>query len=384
MKVGEVLSKGSGRGGRAEEVATKIARVRSLLDAKSYSSALLMSQANVSWITAGLQDPVVRGEDPGLVWVVVTQDACCLISQNVESPRLIAEEGLGELEQVGLRTYDWWRPEDGLEIIRSLADPAHLINDGWGPGGSHAEWIQALRFELTTGEEQRLIALGADCSEVLEGALYEWRPGPSEREVSGAIAAGLEGRGVFPSVLMVGADERRRRFRHPISSGATSHRDLLAVLVGVRQGLNVALSRTVAAGEPPADLVRDHEIACSVEAALVHASRPGCSWQSALLEGLRAYEAAGVPEEWQHQYQGGPIGYRSREFDVVPGSAESGLLIGQNQAFAWNPTVVGAKSEDTFIARDEGALSVTNSMTWPLLTVSQPWGALQRPGILTV
>ncbi len=378
------LHRSGGDAARVDEVGTKLARVRHMLAERGYGGALLTSQANVSWITAGLQDPVIRGEDPGLVWVLVTPDACSVISPNVESERLVAEEGVKDLGEVELRTYEWWRPAAVDAAVQTLVDPTTLLNDGWGPGDPHPEWLQVLRFVLTPSEARRLKALGGDCCEVLEGALHEWQPGGTERDVTGAIASGLEARGVFPSVLMVGGDERRRRFRHPISSSAAPRRDLLAVLVGVRRGLNVALSRSVAAGEPAADLARDHAGACAVEAALVLASRPGMTWQAAFAHGVEAYRAAGRVHEWQLHFQGGPIGYKSRDFDVVPDTEQSGWSIRKQQAFAWNPSIGGAKSEDTFIAEAEGPVAVTNSGSWPLLTFDHPTGTFRRPAILSV
>ncbi len=371
-------------GGRAMEVAPKVARVREMLRAKSYSGLLLTTQGNVSWITGGVQDAVIRGEDPGLVWVLVTHDMCYVITQNVEAPRLAAEEALSELPDFALHVYDWWKPAGAAEIVLKLVDPDRLISDGWGLGEKRPDWVRPLRFELTPREQQRLLGLGADCCTVLEEVLSGWRPGSLESDIAADIASGLEHRGVFPSVLMVGADQRRRRFRHPITSSARSKRDILAVVVGVRQGLNVALSRTVVAGQPPLDLARDHEIACSVEAALVRATSPGRSWQTALLDGLKAYEFAGRPDEWHYQYQGGPIGYQSREFDVVPGTTEATWTIGTGQAFAWNPTVGGAKSEDTFLTSGKGPVPVTNSASWPTLTVTHESGDIERPAILVV
>jgi hypothetical protein len=41
-------------------------------------------------------------------------------------------------------------------------------------------------------------------------------------------------------------------------------------------------------------------------------------------------------------------------------------------AFAWNPTVRGAKSEDTFVAGPDGPVPVTNAADWPVLATGRP------------
>jgi Xaa-Pro dipeptidase len=373
-----------GRTGLGEEIRAKLARVRELLACGEYSGALFTTQGSVAWVTAGIEDRVLRGENPSLVWALVTPESACLITSNVEAPRLWDEEQVAELPEFSLQTFEWHAPQRAAQIISSCCDPARIVNDGWGPGTPAPDRLQQLRMDLTPGEQERLSHLGKDCCEVLEATLEAWKPGASERYVAGQIAAGLEEQGIFPSVLLVAGDGRRRRFRHPVPTDERPRQDLLGVLVGVRGGLNVALSRTVSAGEPDPQLSREHEIACSVEARLILASRPGRSWQQALDDGISAYAAAGVPEEWTKHYQGGPIGYQSREFDVVPGNPASKWLIQEHQAVAWNPTVGGAKSEDTFVIGSDQVLPVTNSQSWPTLIVDDADRPFARPGILRI
>ena len=55
-------------------------------------------------------------------------------------------------------------------------------------------------------------------------------------------------------------------------------------------------------------------------------------------------------------------------------------MIGDGQAYAWNPTVQGTKSEDTVVL-EAGNLRVVKAMPgWPTLDV----GALPRPAILEI
>jgi hypothetical protein len=141
----------------------------------------------------------------------------------------------------------------------------------------------ALGMPLCHQETKRMVVLGSDTAAALEGAMRAWRPSERECDLAARIAAALEERLIFASVLLVGGAARRRAFRHPVPTAAVCGRDALAVVV---------------------------------EAALI---------------------AAGT-------------------------------------AFAWNPTVRGGKSEDTFIAAGDGAVLVTNTADWPVV--------LGRPAIL--
>jgi Xaa-Pro aminopeptidase len=371
----------AGRRSRLEELSIKLRRVRTWLDGSGYGAALFTAQAGVAWVTAGLEDRVSRNEEPGLVWALVDASGLHLITTNVEGKRLSAEEDLAGLG-FDLQVTPWDRP-GGLDAVASeLSGGARLANDGHGPGTPVADALAGLRLPLTPQEGDRLAALGPECAEALEGAVREWRPAERECELAARIAAALEERRLLASLILVGGAERRRAFRHPIPTDAVTGRDALAIIVGLRGGLNVSCSRTVCAGVPRADLEARHRAACAVEAAMVAATRPGRSWESVVEVAKVAYADAGFPGEWRAHVQGGPVGYLSREFDVVPGTPSAATLITLGAGFAWNPTVQGAKSEDTFIVTEAGARSVSNTDEWPALILDTELGPMRRPAIL--
>ena len=49
---------------------------------------------------------------------------------------------------------------------------------------------------------------------------------------------------------------------------------------------------------------------------------------------------------------------------------------------AWNPSITGAKSEDTALVTDSGPEVVTRSGAWPQFVVELAQGALERPAVL--
>jgi hypothetical protein len=109
--------------GRTAEVAAKLDRVRGWLTGSGYGAALFTSQPGVAWVTGGLEDRVVRNEEPALVWALVTETAAYLITTNIEQPRLRAEADLGGFE---LHAVPWYSSGGLAEVAGSLADGQKL------------------------------------------------------------------------------------------------------------------------------------------------------------------------------------------------------------------------------------------------------------------
>lgn len=368
---------------RAAEVADKLARVRALLGELDLDGVVLTRQNDVAWVSAGVENLIIRGEDPGLVWALVTPSRALLVTQNIEGPRIEAEEHAAELG-FEVATFPWW--EDAWErLVTDLVPAARLGNDGAGPGRSIAAELSALKADLSDPERARLRLLGADAAAAVEGPMRRVGAATTERELAAELVRALELARIFPSVLLVGGGERRTRFRHPTISGAPLGTSALAVLVGVRDGLNIALSRSVAIGGGDAGLAERHAHVVEVEAAEIAASRPGATWGEALQAGIDAYERLGYPGEWREHYQGGVVGYGAREFSPAPlahPNAWTAHPVRAGQAAAWNPTIRGAKSEDTFIVGSDGPELVTTTGDWPTLDVAVDGLTIARPALL--
>jgi len=92
-----------------------------------------------------------------------------------------------------------------------------------------------------------------------------------------------------------------------------------------------------------------------------------------------AYAAAGYPDEWKLHHQGGSAGYAPREVTATPISTEP-ILVGQ--AFAWNPSIIGSKSEDTILVGEESNEIITEMADWPSMDVQVGQQVIKRPAIL--
>jgi Xaa-Pro aminopeptidase len=371
---------------RRDEVDAKLALVRDWLDRRGLPAVALTTQASVAWLTAGLTNPIDRSDPTSPLWLVVTPDRVVAVTTAVERPRLEAEAGLDEVG-FSLEDVPWFDRASFVRTVEEIAGAGRtqLASDGHPELGIDADAdLTALRLRLDPAERERLADLGRDAARAVEHAVSAWQPGEHDLDVQARVAEQLERAGALPVCLIVGGDDRVERFRHPLAAGAPVQWLLMVVVVAMRGGLHVAATRFARADSLPDSAQAAFEKALEVEAAMLAASRPAATYGDVMRACEDAYAQAGRPGAWYEHYQGGPIGYRQREFEIAPTQHESRWFsqpIETGHAVAWNPSVAGGgKSEDTFLVEDDGLRCVTETGGWPSVEVR---GAL-RTGILEI
>jgi antitoxin VapB len=78
--------------------------------------------------------------------------------------------------------------------------------------------IASLRYQLSDAEILKYRWLGRQSAEAVEQVTLGLEPGMSERMVEAQIANALMERGIRPTVLLIGADDRIMRCRHALAS----------------------------------------------------------------------------------------------------------------------------------------------------------------------
>ena len=373
---------------RTSEVAAKVAAVRAWLAEADLPGVVLSRPGSLAWIGAGLTDPIERGAAFGLAWAVITPDRAVVVTTDVEWPRLRDEL---DVEALGfeLRAAPWHEPDGLLALSEAIASAprASIAADGQPGFGIDAErTLIGLRLTLVEAEIARLREMALEATSAVETALHGWHAGERDLDLAGRVAAGLESAGIFAACLIVGGDERVARFRHPVAVGDPIERLAMVVVVGARAGLHVALTRFAAAGTSP-ELDDVHARCRMVEASILDALRPGTTYGRVTETIAGAYDAIGEPGAWRDHYQGGPIGYQQREFEIAPGQDQSPWWTRQvaaGDAVAYNPSLAGGgKIEDTFLVTDDGPELITQSDDWPTVASTLSNGqVIARPAIL--
>jgi len=332
---------------RAEMVAQRIERVRALLAAEGGPGVLLSSRAAFAWLTLGGQNHVVAASAEGAVPILVTRAACFALAPANEAPR-IAQEELAGLP-VEMVTVPWHDADAAAHEARRLTGDEPLEEAVLGAG------LVDLRLRLEAVEHDRMRWLGALCDSAMASGLAAVRRGSTEDELSARVQATLVAEGVRVPVILVAADERINRYRHPLSQGRRIERRVMLIVVAERWGLNVAATRILELEPPDGDLERRLEATGNVLAAMRAATTPGSTLGDVLATARAAYHAEGFPDEWTLHHQGGLIGYQGRERIATPADA---TRIEAGMAVAWNPSITGAKAEVTDLVGESGLESI--------------------------
>ncbi len=321
----------------ATDVHARLGVVRELLARHGARRAVLRSRSNFAWLTIGGDGHVVLSTETAVAKIVIDAGTARVLAPVNEADRLAEEELAGlpfEIEK---------QPWEAATQLDRGGD-GHTLDDD-----TVEQELAPVRATLGGLEQERMAWLGRRITLVLDTVAASLEPGVTEREASAEIGRGLEADGVRAPVLLVAADDRIARYRHPLPTSAAIRRRAMLVAVAERWGLHVALTRVRELEPPSADLDRRRLATRDVLAAMLAASLPGRTLGSILETAQRAYADAGFPDEWRLHHQGGLLGYRPRERLATPNDP---TVLAPGMAVAWNPSITGAKLESSHLLSD--------------------------------
>ncbi len=364
--------------GLNEEIKEKERRVREFLKIKGLKSLLLKRQANFSWMTCGGLNLVGITTEFGATSLLITEDSKFVISNNIESPRMIEEEAL-EKQGFIVKVFPWYEDQEA-SILKELVGEGPMGSDTPFPNATVlTEEIARLRYSLTPEEIERYRWLGRRVSEALEKTMVETKRGEKESEVVGRLCLELWKDRIDPITLMSAADDRIFKFRHPIPTERKIDRYLMVSVNARKWGLIVSLTRFVYFGKLPEELKEKYEANVFIDCTFMAHTRPGVPAKEVLQKGIEAYKERGYPEEWKLHHQGGSIGYTGRDYRTHFKTPD---IIQENQPFTWNPSLTGTKSEDTILATSKGPEMITYPVLYPSFSLSVEGISFRRPIIL--
>ncbi|MCC7350089.1 MAG: aminopeptidase P family protein [Phycisphaerales bacterium] len=369
------------------EISAKLQILGAFLDRHRLEGVILQNRNHFAWITGGRNNMIPNNSPGGVAAIFATADSRVCLANNIESARFAGEELAGT--GIEVVEYPWYDLKEAGKRIDQIIGGRRVAADV-GPVGelSHLKTpLQAmpddfreLRWSLTPQEIERYREGGARASQAMESACRQVIPGMSEHEIAGLMDQEVRRTGCTPVVTLVAADDRIERFRHPIPTDQRVDGYIMLVSCAEFGGLISNLTRFVSFRPVSAELRAKQQAVVNVDLAVNSLTRPGRTLGEIFADLQKAYADNGHPDQWRHHHQGGSTGYAGREEFARPAST---VNVRENQAFAWNPSITGVKSEDTMVCTAAGFEFLTGaSADWPMLTARFGDRQMDRPDIL--
>jgi Xaa-Pro dipeptidase len=327
--------------------------LREMMDGHGVGTLLLSSPANFAWYTGGADNRVDHGDPVGVASVLLTTDDVYILTNNIEAPRM-REEQTPEMEVV---EHPWY--EEPAALLRDLTGGASVGTDFPSTSGPDLSTeISPLRYVLDGDAIENYRDLGEDTVIAVSESAGSVSPDTDELEAAAELSAACLARGMFAPVLLAASERRLVRHRHPVPHGGPLGKQAMLVVCAERGGLFASVTRMIYFEEPDLQTARRQEACEEVLRRMREATREERTLAQTFEDCRRFYAEAGFPEGWRDHHQGGMTGYSSREIIATPGTQQE-IRVGQ--AFAWNPSLEGAKAEETFVLGSDGPEILTRS-----------------------
>jgi antitoxin VapB len=374
---------------RQSEVAEKRQRIHRFIQAQGLDGVLLNTHSFFAWATAGGTNWVAMNNDHGIASLLhLANGEQYALTNNIEVPRMEQEELLTQLGYQIIR-HNWWQNRNDFLDEKGVWD---LV------GGKHkklgadfalegaqnvSQLLELERYELTPEEAVRYRQVGAKAGEAIESVCAALEPNMTEWEIAGRVAEASLAHEISPFLTLVASDERIFKFRHPIPTDKKVEKYVMVVLCAKQGGLIANCTRLVHFGPLTEELKQKQAALLQIDASFNLHTKAGASVAEIFAKGQAAYAETGFAQEWQLHHQGGATGYMGRDYFGTPTSSQ---IVQARQAFAWNPSITGIKSEDTVLVSPEQGLEVLTkaaSSKWPTTQIEiSGLGAIERPLIL--
>jgi Xaa-Pro aminopeptidase len=360
----------------------RLERLRSFFVNRDFNAVVLTRPGNIAAFFRGSQISLgFRQEPPGRVAVCVTEENVVLLGNQTEVCR-VAEDELSWLDGLIIQSFRWdeWDLKTSVKSFLKSRGMTRVYDDSGSFGENISKNLREMYYPLSDGEIEDIRELAMNMATIVEHAAKDIKYGTTEVEVAGKVAGQLVSREIWPEFIMVAADERIHKFRHCIPKKIPIQQ--MAHLSGTvhRKGLYVSLTRLISLGKSTPEWQRRQEACNRIDAKAIAQSKPGISTGEVFKAIMKNYAEEGYPDEWMAHHQGGPAGFYGRDYKATEYETRR---LRERQPVVWNPTLQGAKSEDTILTGRMGEAPeiLTETGNWEYYSVSFDNITIRRPAI---
>ncbi|GAX42364.1 peptidase M24 [Tolypothrix sp. NIES-4075] len=349
-----------------EEVSTKLELIRQTKSENEAQGVRLRGTDWFAWATAGASNTVLLTAETGVAEVLVTAQDAWVLTDEIEAQRLQDEELPANFK---LHVNPWADADARESFVRDATGGGKVLTDRpildvekpLPPSLQHHKRV------MMASELERYRQVGQKASVAMTEVLKAAKPTWTEYQLAGAGAEALWASGLHPALTLVAGERRLPLYRHATATGEQIGRQAMMVFCARGYGLYANLTRFVCFGALSDEHADLHCHVREIEAQALNMCKSGTTLDEVYHGLAAAYEQHGFPNAIREHHQGGTTGYLAREVVANPFTKDT---LAENMALAWNPSLPGAKIEDTFVILGDGKLeNLTFDPNFPSIEV---------------
>ena len=353
----------------------KIQRIRTYLYENSFSGMILCRRDNFAWLSGGGDSAIIDTTEYGFGIIVVLPEKTYLIAQSMDRCWLMDEilRGL-DIEPIELKWFEMSREEKALSLAgkkavsdKELTGAEMRFND-----------ILKLHYPLT----QRDIAMYREWGELYEKTLSkvvdQIEPGMTENEIKAIGMAEFSRIQAYPTIFLIGSDDRIERFRHPVPTDKPVAKTVLIHPGMRRYGQHCLITRMFCFGEVPDKLRKDYDFLNMLQAQTLSLCKPGVGLRDIAECRRQLFFDSGREKEWSLHYPGGLTEYYVGTAQWVIDNEP----ILDRMCLDWYITVTGAKVEELSLIGETGPELLSVRGYWPTKDFTYNGRTFSLPDIL--
>lgn len=350
----------------SQEVTDKLVILRNTLTKAEAQGIRLKGTDWFAWATAGGSNTVLLSAETGVAEVLVTAEDAWILTDEIEAQRFKDEEIPGNFQ---FHINPWADAAARESFVQEATSGGTVLCDRPIP---HVEKrlppsLQGHKRVMMSSELERYRQIGRSASEAMTEVLNAAQPTWTEYQLAGAGAEALWARGLHPTLTLVAGERRLPLYRHATATEEKIGQQAMLVFCARGYGLYANLTRFVCFSSLTDERAELHRHVREIEAEALNACKPGMTLKGVYDVLADLYQKHGFSQAIYQHHQGGTTGYLSREVVANPTTLDP---LEANMAIAWNPSLSGAKIEDTFVISQDGTLeNMTFDPKWPSVEV---------------
>ncbi len=358
-------------------------KLKLLLKEREKEALILTIPSNIAAFFRGTQSSLgFKQEPPGRAAICITDEEIYLLGNYSEVNR-ISEDELMWLPNLKLHPFLWdsWNLSKSVNEFLQIKKIKKIIDDIGLFGQNVDSDLRKLYYPLTEDEIAKIRKLSFDTANILETIAKKVESGITELSLAGKLCQELIANDIWPELVMIAADDRIIKLRHCKPKNVKVERLCLLSATVYRHGLYCSLTRLVATAPLSGEWRNLQKICNVIDAQIIANSKPGERVGDLFSKIVKFYETEGFKEEWKEHHQGGPAGFSGRDYKATSNETRT---LKEREPIVWNPTVHGAKSEDTILISSINNLPeiLTDTGNWDYNIITKEGFSIKRPKIL--